>query len=479
MKSVFYLAATAIAICSLGCVNRDAQKQARATEELLANKTVPVEVMTATPTTMQEQLEVTGSISTSDDVTVGAKVGGKITQVFVKEGDSVTAGQPLAQLDTTNAQLALQQAQAQVASAQANLNQAVANATVGPARTASAVAAAQAQLRSAKSQLLKSQNGARPEEKAQAQNNVAAARSAMETAKKDLERKRALYADGAISKQQLDIAENAYQGSLSQYENAIQAQQIIQNAVRPEDLATAQEAVRQAEEGLRTALANKRLDVLLVQQVDSAKAALQAAKAQVSLAKQNIADATVRAPFSGRISGNPAQPGVVVAPGSPVARIVSGSAAYFDGELPESALGKIRAGMPVSVVFDSLSGLTVEGKIASINPTISTVGRLASVRVEIPSGNNQIKPGMFARGQILIRTLPNVIALPSAAVGRRGDERVVFVVEDGKAKKLPVTLGLTSGTKVQVSGVPEGALVIVTGQDSVDEGTPVTIGDKK
>src|SRR5690606_30134934 len=146
-------------------------------------------------------------------------------------------------------------------------------------------------------------------EKAQAEAAVRAARSNMKTAKTDGDRPAILFREGATSQQDLDAAENTYQDALTQYEQAVQALNIANNAVRAEDIETARMAVAQAEEGVRSALANQKLDELLQDQVASARAQLDAARAQYRLANQALEDAKIRASFAGTVLGQPLQVG--------------------------------------------------------------------------------------------------------------------------------------------------------------------------
>lgn len=464
-----------LALGAAGCVNRAAQAQAARTEKIQQDPVMPVRVQPVGTATLVDTLEITGEVTTSDDVAVGAKVPGKIVAVYKKDGDPVAAGEIIARQDTVNYQLQARQAQAAVRAAEAQLRQAASNAIVGPSRSSAALAGAQAQLRSAKAQLQKAINGAREEERAQAQNNVNAAKSNLDTVKINLDRYRKLYKDGAVSKAQLDAAENQYQAALAQYENALQALSIAQNAVRPEDIESAREAVRQAEEAVRSAQAQKKLDVLLDQQVQAAKANLEAAQAQFALAKQAIADAEIRSPFAGKISGKPVQIGAFVGAGSPVARVVSAQGAYFEGQVSELNIDQIRVGNPVDVTIDALGGKKFAGVISAINPLGDKVGRLFNVRVQILGDTRGLKPGMFARGEVVLKTLVGVKVIPQRAVVERGKESFVFLAVDGRAKMVKVSLGLAKDGLVQVEGLKVGDPLVVAGQDSLADGAPIRI----
>ena len=81
-----------------GCVNRQAQQQAGRTEKILRDPTIPVNVVSVDTRTIEEHLEITGEVTSGQDSSIGAKVGGRITAVYVREGDAVAAGQTIANM---------------------------------------------------------------------------------------------------------------------------------------------------------------------------------------------------------------------------------------------------------------------------------------------------------------------------------------------------------------------------------------------
>jgi len=487
LKRLGLLSIVALALVSAGCVNRPAQEQAKRTESIVSDPTVTVSAKPLSYQTLSETLEITGQITTSTDSQVGAKNSGKIIAVYVKDGDPVTAGQVLAVQDTTalTAQLnqalaSVQTAAASLQSATAQLSQATQTAKVQPTKSASAVRQAEAQVRSARAQLDKAQKGARTEERSQAEWAVKSAKSNLDKAQKDLDRYTLLVSEGAVAKSQLEQAQNAYNVALAQYNDALQRQLTIANGTRAEDLEVAKEAVRQAEEGLRSAKAQQSLDVNLNDQVlaaraqvNSARAQMQSAQAQVTIARQAISDATIKAPFSGKISGNPVQPGTVVAPGTPVARIVSKEGSYFEGDVPELNIDKISVGSPASIVVSALGSTKFSGIVKAIGPSGETVGRLFKVRIAFQGDTSSLKPGMYATGTIVLRTIPNAPTVPATSIVKRNGKDVVFVVDGDKAKQVPVTTGLRTDGVVEVEGVDSAAKVIVAGQDSLDDGSKI------
>lgn len=472
----FVILAGLILLGAGGCVDRNAQSQAKKTAELVTDPRKTIVVANPTVKTISETLEITGDVTTSSNVEVGAKASGKLVSVLVRDGDSVTAGQLLATLDTSTLQANLRQALAGVQSARAQLSQAEANAVIGPSKSSAALAQAQAQLRSARAQLKKAQAGARPEERAQAEQQVKSAKSALDTSEKALERAKTLYEGKAISRAELEQAQNAYNGALAQYNSALQSQLVLTNGTRSEDLAVAQEGVSQAEEQVRSALAQKRLDVLLRDQVNAARAQVQSAQAQVDAIRQSIEDTVIRAPFSGKVSGNPMQVGSVVGPGTPVVRIIGGSGAYFEGQVPESDIAKIAPGNPVQITVNALPGKTFSGSIAAISPLGEQVGRLFAVRISFGGTTEGVRPGMFAHGNVNLRSIPNAILVPNTAIVLRDGKPVVFLY-DGKdgVRLAPITQKLKQGDLVQVDGISATDQIVVKGQEGLEPTSKVVL----
>lgn len=477
MKATYGLICTAVGAGLLlgGCVNRAAQQQAKRTEDILADTTKPVMVTAAVNRPLVERLEITGEIATAADVRVAAKTPGKLVAVYVADGDKVSAGQILARQDTSSQEISLRQAQAQVTAMQASLSQAIANARIAPSRTAAAVASAEAQLRSAKAQRDKVRSGARPEERRQADAQLDAARSNLETARKELERQRSLYDSGATSRQRLEQAENAFRAAEASYESANQQVQMMKSWAREEDIRSAEEAVKQAEAAVRSAKANRELDVLLLDQVQAAKAQIESARAQLKQVMQSIDDASIKAPISGTIYGVPAQAGQSVGGGEPVARIVGTGGVYFEGEVPETTLSNIRVGNAVGVTLEAIPGKTFRGRVAAISPAANSVGRLFTVKVVLDGAPLDLKPGMFGAASVEIRQIAQATVVPAGAVVRRAGQDMVFVVEGNVVKKRLVTTGIKSDGQIQVSGVNPGEQVVTTGQTEVDEGSKVRV----
>ena len=423
-------------------------------------------------------MEITGSIVTGDDVQVGAKNAGRLVSVYVKDGDTVKAGQVIAQQETSDWSLRVRQQQALVDAARAQVQQALNDARVGPSRSSAAVRASEARLKQAQAQLQKLRNGAREEERTQARWAVDAAKKSMETAKSALDRAQRLFEQGAISRSDLERAENAYTSALAGYNKALEDQSIVQNLTRPEDIDAAEQQVQAAVQQLEADKANQKLDVQYQERISGARANLRSAEEGLALARQSVEDAAIRSPFSGRVAGKPIQVGTYVGPGTPIVRIVGSGGVYFEGQVPEGRIGDVSPGKQVAVTIDAL-GKTWSGSVSAVNPLGADVGRLFNVRIQIDGDTSGIKPGMFARGMVTLRRVEGATVVPSVAILRSGGDSWVMVARDGKAQRVKVTPGLVNKNLTQVDGVQAGQQVIVEGQSKVVDGSAIQIEPPK
>ena len=468
-----YLLASLFLLASAGCVDRKAQAETKSTEKFLADKVTPVKVAPTADETVIKTVPVTGNLTTSMITQVGARQPGRIIEVLVKDGDSVTAGQVIAREDASQMRASLEQALAQEQAASSALTQAISNEMYQPIKAESAVSQARSQVVSAEQSLKKELAGVRTEAKNQAKANLAAAKTNLQVAQSNLKRQETLFDQGAIPQDQLDTARNQEAAAQQQYDNALQTVIEYKRGNRPEDIAVARQAVVQAQQGLRSALAAQKLDVLLGEQVQSARAQLAASKAAVSLAQANLNDMTIRAPFSGQVSGQPIQVGTVVAVGTSILKLVSSENTYFDSQVPEQYIASVKVGTPVSVTVDALPGKTYTGVVKAINPLGVEYGRLFTVRVSIEGVTSELRPNMFATGRIQIAKYPHSAVAPADAVLSDNGQQYVFTVQNGVAKRLNITTGVTSANGVQLIGVAPGTLIVVQGQQGLQPGDRV------
>ncbi|MDR1171640.1 MAG: efflux RND transporter periplasmic adaptor subunit [Bacteroidales bacterium] len=153
---------------------------------------------------------------------------------------------------------------------------------------------------------------------------------------------------------------------------------------------------------------------------------------------------------------------------SPVKILVNISETYF----PE-----VKQGMVVKIRLDVFPDRVFEGKISLIHPTIDQGTRTFVAEISIPNNDMTIRPGMFARVELNFGTMNHVVVPDMAVIKQMGtNNKFVFVVENGVAYQKKVELGRRDNDAYELlSGVPNGASVVVAGQTKLMDGTPVAI----
>ncbi len=437
---------------------------------------------------------VTGALAALEDVTVGTKGPGKIVAVYVREGDTVSAGQVVAQQDTTDLQNQLDQARANLysavtraESARVSYQNALQTLRWTDAQTRTAIGQAQAALDVAKEQSAVVKEGSRPQEIKQAQENVAAARADRDSARSDLKRYQDLYRQQAISQQQLDQAQSVADAADAHYNAAVQALSLAQEGSRPQDIRRAQAAVEQANQALAAAQSNR--DQVAMRRTDAenarvgiltANAMVDQAKAAVRLARQAVADDSIRSPINGVVAERKVEPGMQAGPNQVVARIVGLNSIYFDAQISEAQYADVHVGQPVRVFVDAVPRQAFSGRVSKIFPVASSVARSFTARISITNKGSMLRPQMFARGEITFAGRSNALLVPRTAVlDRNGATGRIFVVKDGKAAERRVQLGFSNVTEVEVTrGLSTTDRVITQGQAQLQNGDRVQLLDK-
>ncbi|BDG59274.1 efflux RND transporter periplasmic adaptor subunit [Caldinitratiruptor microaerophilus] len=219
------------------------------------------------------------------------------------------------------------------------------------------------------------------------------------------------------------------------------------------------------------------------QQIDQARAgavqaqaALQQAAAAAEQARLAVEHTVIRAPAAGVVAERRVEPGAWVAPGVPLLTLVDVSRVHVDVQVSEQDAVRLEPGQEVTVRVPSL-GATLRGTLQALSPTTTPGQKTYAARVTLENPEGRLRGGMYVEVQVATRRETG-IAVPTGAVIERGGEKVVFVVENGKARERRVRTGLADADRVLVEGVAEGARVVVAGQDLLTDGTPVTVSEE-
>ena len=532
MKKILIYAFGPIALIIIVVIALIVMRQPKGPTEAIAATTKQVGVVEAIRGEIRNELELSGTIEANSEVMVFPEVPGAIIAMPVKEGHRVQKGQVLAvieheklelqmvqseaayqaaqtayeqsqQLAKINVESQIAQANAQLAGAESNLQQVL---DLSEKRAILQIEQAEAALAALQANLEKIISGARDEDRKQAQAAVQQAQANLENTKRNYNRIKELFDNGAMSSQSFDQARTQLDISQAQYDMAVEQKNLIENGAREEDIEAMKAQVRQAEAALELASAQEETktwekDIALAQsRVKAAQAAVKVAeglaraksweaeiiaarsnaaqaKAAFDLAKRQVADATIKSPITGIVSKRYLDLGGKASPAAPLFDIVDMETVKAVINVLESDLSEISLKDKALVQVDMLAE-PMSGEISLISPVIERSKRAAKVEVTIDNTKMNMKPGMFAKVRIPTEVNDNAILVPSSAVIINNQEATgdVIVVENGIIKHRQVQLGLAKEDVIEITnGLIEGELVVNVGQQSLKEGEKVAV----
>lgn len=210
-------------------------------------------------------------------------------------------------------------------------------------------------------------------------------------------------------------------------------------------------------------------------QVMQTQAGITQAEAALQQARVNLADATIRAPFSGIVTRKHVDEGAFVGPAVPLFRLADVSRVEIVGNIAGRHLPKIRTGETRAVLeVDAYPGKTFEGTVSRVRPELDRLTRTAAVTVRVPNPDRELLPGMYARTNILLEERRNVPVVPESALVSQEDKTLAYVVENGKINIREVETGLIEGEMHEVvNGLRPGETVVVRGHRLLSDGMTV------
>ncbi|MFC5450049.1 HlyD family secretion protein [Paenibacillus aestuarii] len=328
-----------------------------------------------------------------NEVSASFKVGGRVTEILVKEGDSVKKGQVLARLQSGEIEAKVAQAKAAVslaqgkiaeaqgasATAEAKRQQGIAGVNVTADTAEQQVAQAQAAVSAAQAKVDGLHNGARPEEKKQAEIQFQAAQEVYTIAEQNLNRMNAMLEQGLVAQADVDKVKVSYQEAKTKRDLAEQQYNMASQGPREEEIRGAEALLEQAKAALKLAEANRETvqvrqgdvaaAVAAVQQaqgaVKSAQSGEQQAKAAQLEAETYLSYTELVAPSDGVILSQSAQLGEMVGSGFPVFSLESTEQPWAKFYLPETAIAGLKTGSKISMTLVS-TGEKVEGVVTNV-----------------------------------------------------------------------------------------------------------------
>jgi membrane fusion protein, multidrug efflux system len=213
--------------------------------------------------------------------------------------------------------------------------------------------------------------------------------------------------------------------------------------------------------------------------VDEATANMRTDRAAASLAQAWIDKMTIMAPFEGVLGLRQVSVGEYVEPGEAMFNLEAIDKLKVDFRIPEIYLAQVRVDQKLEIKTDALPGETFPGTVYAIDPRLDSQGRSMVIRALVPNQDGRLRPGLFARVDLIVDRHENALLVPEQALVPQGNDQYVYLVVDGKAKLTKVTVGeRRAGEAEIVEGLKPDDLVIFEGQIKIGDGAPVMVVTK-
>ena len=419
---------TFVVALSFACNKSEAEsaRQENANNQANTEALIAITVDKAVAREIPAFIQATGSLVADETSDVAPKTAGKVVNVSVNVGQFVGQGSVIAKLDERDARLRLAEANANVAQAIAGVRQAEARLGLSPNGTFSAATI--------------------PEVRA-ANANYEQVLAELRQAEANEKRYRELVETGDVPMVTYETFRTTRDTARARLNNARQQQEAALNTARQSN-----------------------------QAIKSAQAAVDAARTQIGIAEQAIADTVIRAPFSGFISNRPVAVGEFVTSTSVIATILRTNPIKIQIQVAEANIPFVSIGRGISMQVDAYQDRKFGGTVTAVNPAIDPTSRSAIVEALIENGDNALRSGMFATVQITREGGSTGVFVPKTAVynDQSTQSYRVFVIQEGVAKLRVVQLGTEENDTMQiVSGVNADEIVAVSNLAQLYEGAKV------
>lgn len=360
-----------------------------------------------------------GTLRPVDRQVIFAGYTGSVSELTVRAGDRVEAGQVLGRLDMAEPEKRLRETEATLAVQEANLARATAP--------------------------------LRPEEEAQEAASLIQAGAVLEDARKKLARAEYLHQEGAISTAELEQARLDF---------------TIKEAALQE--AESRSALRRAGPGL--------------EELASLQAQYNQARLMVDLAAEQVERGVFRAAIDGFVLGVDAEKGAQVAAGSRIMQIGDTSALEVEAVINESDSGVLALGQEVRITSMALAEAKFNGRLTQVNPAVvpgqTERGEVTGVpvRVKVDDQAGLLKPGYTVDLTIITVPARRTLTVPYEALVERDNGPMVYVYEQGKVNERVVERGINNELFVEITaGLEEGAKVVLDPPEDLSDGMAVRV----
>ncbi|MEH6477445.1 MAG: efflux RND transporter periplasmic adaptor subunit [Sneathiella sp.] len=210
--------------------------------------------------------------------------------------------------------------------------------------------------------------------------------------------------------------------------------------------------------------------------VDLLLSEMQVAQAKVSADRARLSEYQINAPFSGVVGFREVSAGGLIRPGDMITTLDDVSELKLDFHLPESHLALVQAGLKFTAKSVAYKGRKFEGDVLSVGSRVDPVSRVVRVRGRLQNTDGKLKPGMFLSVSLQTGMELDAVLVPEHSVTVSPAGHFVYVVNDGKVKRVEIKTGRRVQGWVQaVSGIAAGQVVVTEGLQKIRDGRKVKL----
>ncbi len=217
------------------------------------------------------------------------------------------------------------------------------------------------------------------------------------------------------------------------------------------------------------------------QELDDLENSLTAAKSALETTKLQLKKSSPQAPVSGIIDRIYVDRGEYVDPGNPLLRLVQVDKLKVIADVPEKDVPFLQVGQSVEVipaVINTRSSAPIYGNIEHIAFSANPTTRTYRTKIVIDNSSSKLRPGMIVRTKFIRQQLKQVISIPLFSVMDRDGEKIVFLAENGVARKVNVDIGSSIGQRVVIEqGLSADQTLIIEGQQLLADGAKIVVGE--
>ena len=361
----------------------------------------------------ENRIVVSGNIELTE-VNIAFKTAGRLIERTVDEGDSVKKGQVIARLDRDQLVAQRDREVAGLESAESQLAQAKTALEWEKDTLAADIEQRTADVASNEARLAELKNGARPQEKLDAQAAVDSAQSEVERSKKDWDRAQVLHRDDDISTAQFDQYRNRWETAVAALNSAKERQNLVLAGPRAEVINAQQAMVERMRGALKMAQANALEMKRREQELTTRGAEIARSRASIAMIDSQIADTIAASPVDGVVLVKSADPGEILAAGTTVVTIGDIEHPWLRGYIDETDLGRVKLGSVVHVTTDSFKkGKSYTGHVSfisseaeftpkQIQTQTERVKLVYRIKIELDNSSRELKSNMPADGEIVL-----------------------------------------------------------------------------